>query len=250
MGDDEQDVLAPRLQLERHFRFRACGPEGVAEEARRLHAGDRAGPIALLALVLVGRLLRRNVRVIEMQVRPAAHAQVEDATREPRGALVGFREVGPDAFDRPGEQALETHGALLGGSADVVHFLLLLDGLVDLSFDFSFAAATASSARSVASRASSRSVQKMRWRSIHSAALSIGPGLKVRKCSRPDTRRRTRSARSRMRMCLETELSEMSNGAASSVTRASPLERRCRSARRVGSARAIRVWSRSMTHFI
>src|SRR6202171_363329 len=178
-----------------------------------------------------------------MQVRPAAYAQVERAARKPCRALVGFGEVGPDALDRSGKQALEADRALLDGSAKVVHFLLLLlDGWVD----FSFAATRASSARSAASRASSLSVQKMRWRSIHSTALSIGAGLKVRKCSRPDTRRRTSSARSRMRMCLETELSEMSNGAASSATRASPRERRFRMALRVGSARAISVWSRFM----
>src|SRR5712671_2209552 len=47
-------------------------------------------------------------------------------------------------------------------------------------------------------------------------------------------------------MCLETELSEMSNGAATSVTRASPEARCLRMPRRVSSARAIRVLSRSM----
>jgi len=52
--------------------------------------------------------------VVEMQVRPAAHAQVEDAAREPRLALLGIGEVGPDALDRSGEHALEAHGGLLG----------------------------------------------------------------------------------------------------------------------------------------
>src|SRR5258706_9173094 len=47
-------------------------------------------------------------------------------------------------------------------------------------------------------------------------------------------------------MCLETELSEISNGAAISVTRASPAARRLRMLRRVSSASATRVSSRSM----
>ena len=47
-------------------------------------------------------------------------------------------------------------------------------------------------------------------------------------------------------MCFDTEFSEMSNGAATSVTRASPEARRLRMLRRVSSARAIRVSSSSM----
>src|SRR5262245_31967163 len=59
-------------------------------------------------------------------------------------------------------------------------------------------------------------------------------------------RRRTRPARSRRRMCFETELSEMPNGAATSVTRASPEASRLRMLRRVSSASAISVSSRSI----
>src|SRR6202163_921661 len=159
MGDDEQDVLALRLELERHFRFRTRGIEGIAEEVGGLQARDPVAQIALHDVVLVGRpLVRRNNRVVEMQDRPAAQAQVERAARKPCRGVVGFGEVGPDALDRSGKQALEADRALLGGGAKVVHSLLLL---LDEWVDFSFAAATASSARSAASRASSLSVQKM-----------------------------------------------------------------------------------------
>ena len=47
-------------------------------------------------------------------------------------------------------------------------------------------------------------------------------------------------------MCFDTELSEMSNGSATSVTRASPEASRRRMLRRVSSARAIRVSSSCM----
>src|ERR1700682_270496 len=188
-----------------------------------------------------------------MQVRPAAYAQVERSAREPCRALVGFGEVGPDALDRSGEQAFEAHRAWRGGSAHcgrtyVVHFLLLGLRLGGGGLSF-FAAAIASSARSIASRASSRPVQKARLCSIHLEASASGAALKERKWSRPATRRRTRSARSRMRMCFETELSEMSKGAGTSGPRASPRESRCRMARRVGSARAMRVSSSSMAQY-
>src|ERR1700734_896307 len=79
--------------------------------------------------------------------------------------------------------------------------------------------------------------------SIHAAA-----SFKVRRfldktCSRPILRRSIRRARSRMRMCFETEFSEMANGAAKSVTRASPRDRRSKIARRVGSASAPKMLS-------
>src|SRR5258708_5733927 len=60
-------------------------------------------------------------------------------------------------------------------------------------------------------------------------------------------RRRTRPARSSSRMCFDTEFSEMSKGAATSVTRASPAASWRRILRRVSSARAIRVSSSCMT---
>jgi hypothetical protein len=44
-----------------------------------------------------------------------------------------------------------------------------------------------------------------------------------------------------MRMCFETELSDIANGRARSVTRVSPVASLCRMARRVGSAIAINV---------
>jgi hypothetical protein len=50
-----------------------------------------------------------------------------------------------------------------------------------------------------------------------------------------------RPAVSRTLRCFETAGRLMSNGSASSVTVASPLERRARIARRVGSARAEKV---------
>ena len=59
----------------------------------------------------------------------------------------------------------------------------------------------------------------------------------------------TKVTRSSRRMCLDTELSEMSNGAATSVTRASPAARRCRMPRRVSSASAISVSSRSIGQY-
>lgn len=62
-------------------------------------------------------------------------------------------------------------------------------------------------------------------------------------CSRPTFRRSTNLARSKIRMCLETELSEIGNGAARSVTRASDRASRRKMARRVGSARACSVAS-------
>ena len=61
-------------------------------------------------------------------------------------------------------------------------------------------------------------------------------------------RRRTSPARSSSRMCFDTELSEMPNGAATSVTRASPAASRPRMLLRVSSARAISVSSRSMAY--
>src|ERR1043165_9371715 len=51
-----------------------------------------------------------------------------------------------------------------------------------------------------------------------------------------------RPARSRTLRCFDTAGRLMSNGAASSVTAASPAARRARIARRVGSARAAKVW--------
>src|SRR5215467_12448748 len=90
----------------------------------------------------------------------------------------------------------------------------------------------------------SRHAQSARCSCVHFARAPSGSGLSASKCSRPRLRRRTKSARSRSRMCLETEFSEIGKGAAISVTRASPAASRPRIARRVGSARAISVWSR------
>src|SRR5580692_267262 len=79
--------------------------------------------------------------------------------------------------------------------------------------------------------------------SIHAAASFKARTFLDSTCSRPILRRSTRRARSRMRMCFETEFSEMANGAANSVTRASPRASRSRIARRVGSASAPRMLS-------
>ena len=49
-------------------------------------------------------------------------------------------------------------------------------------------------------------------------------------------------------MCFETELREIGKGAATSVTLAGPWESRSRMARRVESASAIKVLSRSMAY--
>src|SRR5215475_3165333 len=92
----------------------------------------------------------------------------------------------------------------------------------------------------------SRHAQSARCSCVHFARASSGSGLSASRCSRPRLRRRTKSARSRSRMCLETEFSEIGKGAAISVTRASPAATRARIARRVGSARAISVWSRAL----
>ena len=96
----------------------------------------------------------------------------------------------------------------------------------------------ASSARSAASRRSSRELQKSRVSCIQRVSSSKGRGSSARKWSRPEMRRRTSPARSRILMCLETELSEMPNGSATSVTRASPEASHFRIERRVSSASA------------
>src|SRR5258707_13112579 len=175
-----------------------------------------------------------------MQFDLAADAQIELARGEPGGALLGFGEVGPDALDGPGQQALEANGGRLDQGALFGHGLLLgLRFLGDLREEMR-AASTASSARSAASSLSRRVVQTARSRCIQAAAESRGAGSSERKWSRPAMRRRTRPARSRMRMCLDTELSEISNGAATSVTRAPPEARRFRMPRRGASASTMR----------
>ena len=54
----------------------------------------------------------------------------------------------------------------------------------------------------------SLSLQNSCWAAIHPAASSRGFVFRDSTCSRPWTRRRTRCARSSMRMCFETELSK------------------------------------------
>src|SRR5262249_50301851 len=142
----------------------------------------------------------------------------ELAGGEPLGALLALDDVGPHPLDGTGEEALHPDGVLAdeaGVEGLGLHFGFLLDEVLR-------AFSIASSARSAASRASRREFQNSRVSRIHWVSSSNGRGSSARKWSRPSTRRRTRPARSRSLMCLETELSEMSNGAATSVTRASP----------------------------
>src|ERR1700722_7721650 len=80
--------------------------------------------------------------------------------------------------------------------------------------------------------------------SIHAAASFKARKFLDNTCSRPNLRRSTRRARSRMRMCFETEFSEMAKDAAKSVTRASPRDRRSRIAPRGGSANARHMLAR------
>ena len=66
------------------------------------------------------RIARRlgQFGVAEQQFDRFAHAQRHVARREPLPALVRFGEVGPDAFDRAGQGALDAHGVF--GRADGV----------------------------------------------------------------------------------------------------------------------------------
>src|SRR5262249_14925870 len=146
-----------------------------------------------------GRLLVAKALVVELQLDLAAEAQVEIARGEPGGALLRVGEGGPDALPGPREQALGAGGGGLEEGGELFHFLFLgLGCAVDFAFSM------ASSARSAASSRSRRRVQASRCCCIHTAAASSGFGSSERKWSRPATRRRTRPARSRMRMCLET----------------------------------------------
>src|SRR3954469_13666793 len=165
----------------------------------------------LLADVLVLRrhfLVAGELRVVELEGHLGADARLELAGAEPLRPLVRLADVGPDALDGAGQQALELHGAGLDHGDGTVHLLLLFFGDGDGLRAFSIA----SSVRSAASRLSRRELQNARVLCIQRVSSSKGPGSSDRKWSRPETRRRTRPARSRSRMCLETELSEMPNG--------------------------------------
>src|SRR5262245_32618216 len=101
-----------------------------------------------------------------------------------------------------------------------------------------------SSFRNMPSIAARLALQKAFCFPIQRSTSPKGFGLNVRMYSRPVLRRVTNAARSRTLICLETVLNEIGNGAARSVTRASPRASRRKISRRVGSASAIRVWSR------
>src|SRR5258708_465020 len=247
MHDGEQHVLAAWRELVGDLSVAAHVP-GVGEHAPRLEAGALALDLAFPLFLVLRRRVRvvRQLGVVELEADRAAEAQVELAGGEPFGALVGLGQVGPDALDGAGQQALHFHGAGLDESCGGV---LFGSSAVHLPFLFKEdleAFLMASSARRAASSSSSLPLQKSRVFSIHSVSSSNGLRSSERKWSRPATRRRTRPARSRMRMCLDTELSEISNGAATSVTRASPEARRFRIVRRVSPARAGRGASRAI----
>src|SRR5438067_4043079 len=249
VDDDEQHVLAAGCQLVRNLGIAAVPGPGVREQAHGLEARDDAVELARLAVLVFFRrgLLAGEFRIIELEADLASDTQVELAGAEPFRALVGLGDVSPHALDRSGQQALELDGAGLDHGDGSVHlrflFVVRLADWEDLA-----ATAIASSARSAASRWSRRSLQNSRVRSIHCVSSSKGFGSRVRKWSRPATRRRTSPARSSKRMCFDTELSEISKGAATSVTRASPDASWRRILRRVSSARAIRVSSSCMRH--
>ena len=76
-------------------------------------------------------------------------------------------------------------------------------------------------------------------------ASSRGPGLIVQWCTRPCFFREINPARSRTRKCLEIAGKERSNGWASTVGDERPRDSRSRIARRVGSASAPNVASRT-----
>src|SRR5256885_3179925 len=132
-------------------------------------------------------------------------------------------------------------GARLG------HFAFLFLGL---GFVSSISASTVFfcfpfSSSSTASRRLKFASQILRYRSIQSVASVSGRGssLRGRRCaSRP---REIKPARSRTLRGLEIAGWLISNGAASSVTVASPSASRTRIARRVGSASAAKVVSRA-----
>src|SRR5882672_168664 len=230
--DGEEHVLALWRELIGHLRFPALPAPGVRQQAQGFEARDRArGGVLARAHGAGGRGFVGETLVVEMQLDAAAHAQLELARGEPGGALLRFGEVGPDALDGPGQQALEADGGGFDQGGAFGHGLLLGLGFrEDLR-----AASMASSARSAASSLSRRLVQNARVSRIHCVRSSNGLGSSARKWSRPEMRRRTSPARSRRRMCLDTELSEMPNGAATSVTRASPAASRLRMLRRVSS---------------
>ena len=71
----------------------------------------------------------------------------------------------------------------------------------------------------------------------------MGAALSVARRTRPSFSIVASPARSSTRTCLETAGSDMSKREASSLIERSPVARRERMSRRVGSARAEKVWS-------
>src|SRR5204863_774194 len=100
------------------------------------------------------------------------------------------------------------------------------------------------SSRYLASESSCPS-QNFRYRSSHSAACLRGEATSWHRRTRPSFSLTRRPARSSTFRCFVTAGSETSNGSASSVTFTSPLARRARIARRVGSESAENVASRA-----
>src|SRR6185436_4925034 len=205
VNDHEKHIFALRRELVRHLGLGTVPDPRVGEGVHGLQASDDAlgdVPLADLALpVLLGcGLLAREARVVELEAALAADAQVELARGEPFRALVGLGDVGPDPLERPGQEALEAHGAGLDEGDGWLHGFLLRLGWGGVEDSFR-AASIASSARRAASRESRRADQNSRVFSIHWVRSSNGFGSSARKWSRPETRRRTSPARSRRRMC-------------------------------------------------
>src|SRR5438067_11089500 len=97
------------------------------EQPRRLEPRDHAAKLAD-ATVLESRrrvLVAREVVVVELERDLSADAKIEITGGEPFRALVGLGDVGPDAPDRAGQQALELDGAGLDHGCAVVHLRFL-----------------------------------------------------------------------------------------------------------------------------
>ncbi len=111
MDQGQQHLVAAGFEFERHF---AAAP-GERKAARRVEFGD-AALHAVLGAEAVGA---RAGRIGQLVVAPGqferrVDLQVHVAGGEPLAAEVALREVGPDAFDRAGQQALQAHGARRG----------------------------------------------------------------------------------------------------------------------------------------
>ena len=240
MRHDQQHFFTLRCELENDFGF-AEHPEGgrVGQESRRIALRDLSATFHAIDHLRVfrrRRFLVREIGVLKVEHELAADAEVHLAAGKPGCAQLRVGEILPDALDRPRQQAFEPHFAWSDDLRIVAHRLLL---------GFLIFARRRTWPRprlcKICSSASSRSVQNARCLSIQAAASISGSGSNATQCSRHARRRRTNLACSSTRMCFDTALSDIANGSANSVTRASPRRSRSTIARRVGSASAASV---------